>query len=237
MQCSAFGNVALLKAAKVCEPCRLMSILTLNGVDLVAEHAGALWWPQRRVLVIADLHLEKGSALGLPPYDSRETLERLRRLCDRFAPERVIALGDSFHDRRAEARIGGVDGERLRALTAACDWLWIEGNHDPAPSGQWGGRVAAEEVIGPLVFRHQARSGRAAGEVSGHYHPSLALAVRGRMVHGRCFLSDGDRLVLPAFGAFTGGLDARDPALRRLFGRGLAAHVLAPSRVVRIPLE
>ena len=114
--------------------------------------------------------------------------------------------------------------------------MWIEGNHDPAPAGLWGGRVAEEIVIGPLVFRHQAEDGRAAGEISGHYHPKLSVAVRGRLVTGRCFLSDGLRLVLPAFGAFTGGLDARDPALRRLFGRSLDAHVLSLSRVVRIPL-
>jgi uncharacterized protein len=213
-----------------------MSPLTVNGVDLVAEHAGALWWPERRLLAVADLHLEKGTALGLPPYDSRETLTRLERLLDRLAPAQVIALGDSFHDHGAEGRIGEEDGLRLRHLTAACDWVWIEGNHDPAPAGLWGGRVAGEVVVGPLVFRHQAADGRAAGEVSGHYHPKLSVAVRGRMVSGRCFLSDGLRLVLPAFGAFTGGLDARDPALRRLFGRGLAAHVLGVSRVVRVPL-
>jgi DNA ligase-associated metallophosphoesterase len=213
-----------------------MSALTVNGVDLVADHAGALWWPERGVLVVADLHLEKGSALGLPPYDSRETVERLERLMDRLAPCQVIALGDSFHDRTAEGRIVEEDGLRLRRLTSACDWVWIEGNHDPAPSAQWGGRVESEIVLGPLVFRHQAETGRAAGEVSGHYHPKLSVAVRGRVVTGRCFLSDGTRLVLPAFGAFTGGLDARDPALRRLFGQGLAAHVLGVSKVVRVPL-
>jgi len=214
----------------------VMSLFTVNGVDLIADHAGALWWPERRLLVVADLHLEKGSALGLPPYDSRETLGRLEILFQRLAPAQVIALGDSFHDRRAEARLSEADGLRLAALTAGCDWLWIEGNHDPAPAGLWGGRVADEAVIGPLVFRHQAMEDRPAGEVSGHYHPKLSLSVRGRSVSGRCFLSDGIRVVLPAFGAFTGGLDARDPALRRLFRRGLAAHVLAPSRVVRIPL-
>jgi DNA ligase-associated metallophosphoesterase len=213
-----------------------MSLFTVNGVDLVADHAGALWWPERRLLVVADLHLEKGSALGLPPYDSRETLGRLEGLFQRLRPAQAIALGDSFHDRRAEARLSDVDGRRLAALTACCDWLWIEGNHDPAPAGLWGGRVADEAVIGPLVFRHQATDDRPSGEVSGHYHPKLSLSVRGRSVTGRCFLSDGIRVVLPAFGAFTGGLDARDPALRRLFRRGLAAHVLAPSRVVRIPL-
>ncbi|MSP50185.1 MAG: ligase-associated DNA damage response endonuclease PdeM [Alphaproteobacteria bacterium] len=213
-----------------------MSPLTVNGVDLLADHAGALWWPERRVLVVADLHLEKGSALGLPPYDSRETLGRLERLLDRLAPSQVIALGDSFHDRNAEGRIGEADGNHLSRLTAACDWVWIEGNHDPAPAGLWGGRVAREIVVGSLVFRHQAEDGRAAGEVSGHYHPKLSVAVRGRMVTGRCFLSDEVRLVLPAFGAFAGGLDARDPAFRRLFGRGLAAHVLGVSRVVRVPL-
>jgi len=213
-----------------------MSPLTVNGAELVAEHAGALWWPERGLMVVADLHLEKGSALGLPPYDSRETLDRLERLCERLSPKQVIALGDSFHDRRAEGRIGEEDGRRLSRLTAACDWVWIEGNHDPAPAALWGGRVAEEIVVGPLVFRHQAARKRVAGEISGHYHPKLSVAVRGRLVTGRCFLSDGTRLVLPAFGAFTGGLDARDPALRRLFGRGLAAHVLGMSRVVRVPL-
>lgn len=215
---------------------RRMSQLTVNGVDLVADHAGALWWPERRVLVVADLHLEKGSALGLPPYDSRETVGRLEHLMERLAPAQVIALGDSFHDRRAEGRLGEDDGIRLRRLTAACDWVWIEGNHDPAPSAMWGGRVESEIALSPLVFRHQAEHGRAHGEISGHYHPKLSVAVRGRVVTGRCFLSDGIRLVLPAFGAFTGGLDARDPALRRLFGQGLAAHVLGVSRVVRVPL-
>jgi len=213
-----------------------MSSLTVNGADLVAERAGALWWPERRLLAVADLHLEQASALGLPPYDSRETLDRLAGLCARLAPAQVIALGDSFHDRGAEARIADADGARLARLTAGCDWVWIEGNHDPCPAGLWGGRAAGEAVVGPLVFRHQARHGKAPGEVSGHYHPKLSLAVRGRTVSGRCFLSDGQRLVLPAFGAFTGGLDARDPALRRLFGRGVAAHVLGVSRVVRVPL-
>ncbi|MBM3546627.1 MAG: ligase-associated DNA damage response endonuclease PdeM [Alphaproteobacteria bacterium] len=213
-----------------------MSPLTVNGADLVADHAGALWWPERRVMVVADLHFEKGSALGLPPYDSRETLARLEQLRERLNPAQVIALGDSFHDRSAESRFDEEDGRRLRRLTDACDWVWIEGNHDPAPAALWGGRVAEEIVIGPLVFRHQAERKRNVGEVSGHYHPKLSVAVRGRMVTGRCFLSDGTRLVLPAFGAFTGGLDARDPALRRLFGRGLAAHVLGVSRVVRVPL-
>lgn len=117
----------------------------------------------------------------------------------------MIALGDSFHDRRAESRIADADGARLSRLTSGCDWVWIEGNHDPAPAGLWGGRVAEEIVIGPLVFRHQAEDGRPAGEISGHYHPKLSVAVRGRTVTGRCFLSDGLRLVLPAFGAFTGG--------------------------------
>jgi DNA ligase-associated metallophosphoesterase len=139
-----------------------MSPLSVNGADLVADHAGALWWPERGVLVVADLHLEKGSALGLPPYDSRETLGRLERLFERLAPRQMIALGDSFHDRSAEGRIGEEDGGRLARLTAACDWVWIEGNHDPAPAALWGGRVAEEIVLGPLVFRHQAERARRA---------------------------------------------------------------------------
>jgi DNA ligase-associated metallophosphoesterase len=200
---------------------RTQAPIRLNGADLIADLSGALWWPDRRILAVADLHLEKGSAFAargtlLPPYDTASTLARLLALVERFAPARVIAVGDSFHDRGAGDRLSPSDGRLLAGLTAAVRWTWIAGNHDPAPPEAWGGEVAAEVVEGPIVFRHQAAAA-AAGEVSGHYHPKITLRVRGRRVGGPCFIEDGNRLVLPAFGAYAGGLEAATPSLARLF--------------------
>ncbi|MBB6253909.1 ligase-associated DNA damage response endonuclease PdeM [Nitrospirillum iridis] len=196
--------------------------LTLNGAVLQADASGALFWPERGLLVVADLHLEKGTAFArrgtlLPPYDTAATLARLEATCRRLAPTRVLCLGDSFHDGHAGDRVSDEDGRRLAALIQAHDWLWVAGNHDPAPPPAWGGRVVADWMEGPLVFRHEAEDGMAVGEVSGHYHPKATVPTRARRVGGRCFITDGRRLVLPAFGAYTGGLDVREPALRRLF--------------------
>lgn len=209
----------------------------LNGVDLVADASGALWWPDRATLVVADLHLEKGSSFAvrgqfLPPYDTRQTLAGLEAAMTRLRPERVIALGDSFHDGGAIGRMPESDSARLTAMVAATDWIWIAGNHDPAPLGPWGGRIAEEITIGALVFRHEADPRGCAGEVSGHYHPKATVRARARTLSARCFVTDGERLVLPAFGAYAGGLDLFDPALRGLFGRHLQAFLLGRSRVV-----
>ena len=213
--------------------------IALNGVRLVPDLSGALWWPERRTLVVADLHLEKGSSYdrhALPPYDSAATLRRLADVLARHAPETVICLGDTFHDRRAAERLPDVERQRLQAMAARHDWVWIAGNHDPAPPADWGGRVAEDLVMGPLLFRHAADPGQhAAGEVSGHYHPKASVRVRGRRVSARCFVGDGRRLVLPAFGAYTGGLDVRDPAIRGLFARGFRAHLLGRGAVHAYP--
>ena len=198
-----------------------------------------LWWPARQTLVVSDLHLEKGSGLAakgalLPPYDTAATLARLSGAIDRLNPRRVICLGDSFHDGGAAARLSRADAATLARLTAARDWIWIAGNHDPEPPAHWGGRVMDELIDGALVFRHQARNG-AVGELSGHFHPKASVRTRVRRITGRCFVGDGQRLILPAFGAYTGGLDVLDPAISGLLDRGFHVHLLGRSRLYSLP--
>jgi hypothetical protein len=222
--------------------------VTVNGVALVADLAGVLWWPERATLVVADLHLEKGTAQGrrgrfLPPYDSAATLDRLARTIQRLAPERVICLGDSFHDRGAAARLSPAEGDRLAGLIDGRDWIWITGNHDPAPPADWGGRVVEELVLGALVFRHEAlacsgtAAGAASGEVSGHFHPKAAVRVRDKRITAPCFVTDGRRLILPAFGAYTGGLNILNPAVAGLFGGPFRAVMLGRERLYAFPAE
>ncbi len=218
----------------------MTAILSINGAELEADPSGALWWPARRTLVVADLHLEKGSSYAasgrlLPPYDTAETLARLSAAIAQRHAARVICLGDSLHDGAATARIAPTDRARLAALVGACDWIWIAGNHDPEPHGL-GGRVLTEWSEGPLIFRHAARlngHGGSAGEISGHYHPCARMSWRGRSVGGRCFVHDGARLVMPAFGVFAGGLDVGDPAIRTLFPRGFRIELIGRNRLHR----
>ena len=215
--------------------------ITANGAALLADPSGALIWPARSTLVVADLHLEKGSAFAargqlLPPYDTRATLARLEALAARHRPERVVCLGDSFHDGAAAGRLGAGDRARLRRLAAGRDWIWIAGNHDPAPPDDLGGRGLEELVDGPLVFRHQARAnGTPAGEVSGHYHPKASVHLRPRRITAPCFVTDGRRLVLPAFGAYTGGLNVLDPAVASLFRRDFQVQLLHRDRIYTFP--
>jgi hypothetical protein len=209
--------------------------LAVNGAELLADLSGAAWWPERRLLAVADLHLEKGSGFAaagrpLPPYDTRATLARLAALVERFAPETVVCLGDSFHDGKAAARLCEEDAAWLTALTGRAAWIWLIGNHDPAPPDHWGGAVRTDLVIGPLAFRHHARAS-AFGEVSGHWHPKARVPVRKGRMSARCFVEDGRRLILPAFGAFTGGLNARDPHVARFFPQGFRAHVIGRARL------
>jgi len=212
----------------------------VGGISLLADCVGALFWPEQSVLAVADLHLEKGSSFAtrgvlLPPYDTAATLARLSRLILRYAPRTVIALGDSFHDGGGPARIGEEDRTTLLALQRGRDWVWIAGNHDPEPVAGLGGVSAASVAIGALVFRHMPASGTAAGEIAGHLHPVARVSARGRTVSRRCFVSDGARMVMPAFGTYAGGLNVRSRAFAHLFGTlSFTAHMLGEGRVYPI---
>lgn len=213
--------------------------VTVAGVAVEALAEGALWIPDARALVVSDLHLEKGSAYAargqmLPPYDTRATLGRLAALMARCAPDTVVSLGDSFHDVAGPARMADADAAVLAALVAAADWVWIVGNHDPALPAGLGGRQAQTLSLGALTLRHEPTPG-AAGEIAGHLHPCAKVAARGRAVRARCFATDGAQLVMPAFGAYTGGLNVRDDAFRPLFPRGCTALMLGRARVYAAP--
>jgi DNA ligase-associated metallophosphoesterase len=212
------------------------NVLAVAGVTLVADAAGALHWPEQRLLAVADLHLEKGSAFAvrgvlLPPYDSAAALARLAQLIGRYSPRLVVALGDSFHDGGGPARLADTDRAVLRGLQRGRDWIWIAGNHDPAPPAGVGGTARAAISLGALTFRHEpTEAGK--GEIAGHLHPVARVARRGRAVSRRCFAADGHRIVMPAFGAYAGGLNVRDRVFAELFGTlAFTAHLLGARRV------
>lgn len=217
--------------------------LTVAGETCVLRPSGALWLPAHQALVAGDLHLEKGSAFAvggqmLPPYDTRATLGRLAAEIAGLNPPRVVLLGDSFHDRHAVDRLDAGDRARLDALAAGRDWLWIEGNHDrealspgdTAPS-RLPGRVAEEIALGGLRLIHAPTPGLSTGEAAGHLHPAARVAAHGRGVRRPCFVTDGTRLLLPAFGAFAGGLSVRDPAIAGLFAAPPLVVLLGPDKV------
>lgn len=208
--------------------------IRIAGERLMLDPEGVLWWPVRRLLAVADLHLEKGSSLAargalVPPYDSRATLDRLIPLVRRYRPARLVALGDSFHDRHGAARLPREDAARITALAQTVDLVWVLGNHDPAPPEGLPGVTAEALREGPLTFLHDATG--QPGEISGHLHPKASIATRGKWVSRACFVADSRRVVLPAFGAYTGGLDVRDPAIRALFPRGGRAFLLGRGRL------
>ncbi|MCX7383717.1 MAG: ligase-associated DNA damage response endonuclease PdeM [Alphaproteobacteria bacterium] len=214
-----------------------MSAATIHlaGELLQLDPAGALHWPARRLLAVSDLHFEKGSAAArqgslVPPWDTRATLDILATLLRRYRPHTVVALGDSFHDIGAASRLLGPDAARLRAMAEATAFVWVLGNHDPLPTG-FRGESTLEHRVGPLVFRHQAHPGRVMGELSGHFHPKASVPVRGTVVTRPCFIADARRIILPAIGTYTGGLDVRDPAVRGLFPTGGRAFLLGQDRV------
>lgn len=184
---------------------------------------GALWWGRERTLIVSDLHLEKGSSYAaagqmLPPYDTSATLAVVEALVQAYQPQRVISLGDSFHDRGAEWRLVAGDAARIRALTQATDWVWVEGNHDPDPPQELGGRAARVLRLNDLVFRHEPTG--ESGEIAGHLHPCAKVLSRVRSLRRSCFVTDGERLIMPALGAFTGGLNVLDEAFAPCFPAG-----------------
>lgn len=207
--------------------------LTLAGARLVALGSGALWWPAARLLCVSDLHLGKSERMArrggglLPPYETEDTLARLEAEVTACAPDLVVCLGDSFDDLASAAALERAALARIGALQAGRRWVWIEGNHDAGPVAL-GGEHLGELRLGPLVFRHIAEAA-AEGEVSGHYHPKARVALRGRSLSRPCFLQDGARLVMPAFGTYTGGLAWTDPALQGLMGDGARAILTGPT--------
>lgn len=205
--------------------------LRIGEARFVADSSGVLYWPAHETLLVADLHLEKGAHFAgrgsfLPPYDTRETLSRLADAVERYAPRRVIALGDSFHSTRGAHDIGDEDLGALRRLQVGRTWTWITGNHDPEIAGRVGGTRVPDVRIDGISLRH-AFSGSASGpEIAGHLHPVARLARGGVAVRRRCFVSDGRRVLLPAFGAYTGGLNVLDEAIAGAFGSGEETSVL-----------
>lgn len=213
-------------------------VCALAGLEAVADRSGALFLPSESTLLVADLHLEKGSAFAargqpLPPYDTAATLERLAEALARWSPRRVIALGDSWHDGGGPSRLGAADRTALAALQTGRDWLWITGNHDPDPAPAavaLPGDVAAEARIGPIRLVHEPSLAPGC-EIAGHLHPVAAIRQRGRRLRRRCFALSATRIVLPAFGAYAGGLSLADPAFRPLFPGAFQAYLLGQADV------
>lgn len=198
--------------------------LSFAGEEFALTQGRALYWPRERALLVADLHLEKASFYArhgqmLPPYDSRETLERVALAVRETGARRVYTLGDNFHDSHGSTRLEDHAAGMLAALTRATDWVWITGNHDPAMEARSGGTIVEELELAGIVLRHQARAGETRPEMSGHYHPRLQVTVRERHIRRPCAVvaggdGSGGRMILPAFGALTGGMNAADPAIR-----------------------
>ena len=193
------------------------------GVAFVADLSGALFWEAQRLLVVSDLHLEKGSSFAargvlLPPYDTAATLSRLAAVIARHDPRMVIALGDSFHDGDGGERMGEEDLETLGMLQEDCEWIWVTGNHDATISPRVGGFVTGAVTVEGINLRHEPHKGRATHEIAGHLHPAARISLHGYMLRRACFVGNGLRLVMPAFGAYTGGLNVLDEAFQPMFG-------------------
>jgi uncharacterized protein len=215
--------------------------LSFAGHDLNALPEGALFWPARRALLVADLHFEKASWFAqagqmLPPYDSIATLSALEALVERTGAHELWCLGDSFHDSAGCERLPEAARAMLTGLTARLDWRWITGNHDSRLLDHCGGTIMEEAEVDGLVLRHEADPRDSRPELSGHYHPKLRIQVRGRQVSRRCFVATATKLILPAFGALTGGLDAHHPEIIRAVGRRAEALVAVEGRLLRFPI-
>jgi hypothetical protein len=214
---------------------------TFSGHELVALPQGALFWPARQALLVADLHLEKASWFArfgqmLPPYDSIATLADLTALAASTGAEEIWCLGDSFHDTKGCDRLPARARELLSALTSRIRWTWITGNHDPGIADHCGGEIVEEALVDGLLLRHEADPAEPRPELSGHFHPKLRVHHRGRNISRRCFVATTRKLILPAFGSLTGGLDAGHPEIVRAVGGGAEALVPLADRLLRFPV-
>lgn len=210
----------------------------LGGLTAVLDLTGGLYLPDEDALLVADLHFEKGSSFArrgmmLPPYDTRETLTALREAVFHFDPRVVVALGDSFHDVGGPDRLGEEERAALTEVQDGRDWIWVTGNHDRSLPAHIGGQVVPELAMGPLVLRHEPMEG-AQTEIAGHLHPVGKVVMRGRSTRRRCFLTDGSRCIMPALGAYAGGLNACDTAFKPLFPKGFTAHLIGTERIFAI---
>lgn len=208
----------------------------LNGAAVTLRASGALWLEEQRTLVVADLHLEKGSAYAmrgqmLPPYDTRETLRRLQAEVMATLPDAVVLLGDTFHDRKSEDRLARDDAQTLRSLAGATRLIWVIGNHDADGPRALPGDVADELSVAGLTLRHEPVDGPQVGEVAGHLHPCARVVASRGSVRRRCFVTDGSRMVVPAFGAYAGGLNIRHAAFAGLFSQPPLCGALGADRV------
>lgn len=215
--------------------------LSFAGETFLPSPAGALYWEDRQALLVADLHLEKASwfaRLGqlLPPYDSHATLTALAGEVERTGARRLYCLGDSFHDRFGCERLDSNSRALLEGLTDRLDWTWIVGNHDPGFADHCGGTIVEEAEVGGILLRHEARAGEERAEISGHFHPKLRLSLNGRRISRRCFVASDRKLILPAFGSLTGGLDVRHPEIVRAVSGNAVAIVPVADRLLRFPI-
>lgn len=216
--------------------------LSFAGHDFVIVDRAALYWPRERALFVADLHFEKASWYArsgqmLPPYDSAATLDRLEHVLDLCGADSLWCLGDNFHDSDGAARLDPALARRLESLSRRIAVNWITGNHDSGLEKGFGGCVAEEAVVGGVALRHKAEPRGSVPELSGHFHPRIRVRLRGRTVSRPCFVACSDRLILPAFGALTGGLDAQDPAILAVMGTGPCAIVATESTALRFDLQ
>lgn len=214
--------------------------INVRGEAFICDWDGCLYWREQELLVVSDLHLEKGSSFArkgimVPPYDTGETLVRLAERIKHWRPKTIISLGDSFHDEDAHERVPQQYWDQLRGMMLGVNWIWISGNHDPTLPADLGGTFAHEIAIGQISFRHEPQQGEAKGEIAGHLHPKGKINRRFKSVTRPCFVSDGKRLIMPAFGAYTGGLNIRHKAFKGMLNEAsLSAVLLGNKRVFHI---
>ncbi|MGB3646371.1 MAG: ligase-associated DNA damage response endonuclease PdeM [Mesorhizobium sp.] len=230
-----------MKIVSACAEHSEGNLVSIAGERALCDRRGVLYFPDYGLLAVSDLHLEKGSSLArrgtlAPPYDTAATLLRLQAVIADYRPEIVVSLGDSFHDGEGAARMHAAFRAQLEALMAGRDWFWVAGNHDPEAPAGLPGETVREIMIGALSFRHEPSPERVEGEIAGHLHPCARIVRRGRSVRRRCFVGDGGRMIMPAFGAYTGSLNVLDSAYAGLFRReNLMAYMLGASRVFALP--